>query len=116
MRAPWGSGTPTSWICPIMIGPLVDAMKPPFARAIFAAFDAAATTLGSSIAIGMRQSLPFTRKFTAIPQGVGVPPRAFLDSRVHRVQGHRPRVADGRALRGPQPAEVAGVTPMGNTG
>ena len=54
IRAPWGSETPTSWICPIMIGPDVLAENPPRSRAIRAAFEAAATTLGSSIAIGTR--------------------------------------------------------------
>ena len=54
MRAPCGSGIPTSWIWPSMIGPEPLVVKPPCARASRAAFEAAATTLGSSMAIGIR--------------------------------------------------------------
>ena len=41
-----------SWTWLIMIGASTSAEKPPPARTIFAAFDAAATTLGSSTTIG----------------------------------------------------------------
>jgi len=49
-----GSATPVNWICPIITGSVLDVVNPPLWRAIFAAFDAAATTEGSSVAIGMR--------------------------------------------------------------
>ncbi len=53
-RAATGSATSRIWTCPIITGAVDCAWNPPAARATFAAFDAAATTLGSSIAIGMR--------------------------------------------------------------
>jgi hypothetical protein len=42
------------WTCPIITGSVLWAKNPPAARATFAALEAAATTLGSSIAIGTR--------------------------------------------------------------
>ncbi len=53
-RAAAGSGTSRIWTWPIITGALDWVEKPPAARTTFAEFDAAATTLGSSIAIGMR--------------------------------------------------------------
>ena len=52
--APFGSEGETTWICPTIIGPVLVTLKPPLTLAIFAALLAAATTEGSSRAIGMR--------------------------------------------------------------
>ncbi|VVC71809.1 Uncharacterised protein [uncultured archaeon] len=71
------SFTPTIWICPIIRGAEAFAVKPPVARASFAALLAAATTLGSSIAMGTSLSTPFTVKLTAIPSGIGMQPTTF---------------------------------------
>jgi hypothetical protein len=49
-----GSGTSHSWTWPIMTERDTSARKPPPARTILAALDAAATTDGSSITIGTR--------------------------------------------------------------
>ena len=49
-----GDGTLIAWICEIITGPVSVAVKPPRSRAIRAALLAAATTDGSSIAIGTR--------------------------------------------------------------
>ncbi len=46
------SVTWVSWIWLIISGASISAVKPPPARTIFAAFEAAATTLGSSTTIG----------------------------------------------------------------
>ena len=52
LAAACGFGTPTVWICPIITGPVFVTLKPPFTLAIFAALLAAATTEGSSSAMG----------------------------------------------------------------
>ncbi len=72
-----GSETSVTCICPIIIGSVELAWNPPFCRAIFAALLAAATTDGSSIAIGIKWSLPLITKFTAIPTGKGMVPTTF---------------------------------------
>ena len=54
LLAPFGSEREMTWICPIMMGPVLVTLKPPLTLAIFAALLAAATTEGSSMAIGIK--------------------------------------------------------------
>ena len=63
------SARSVSWIWPITTGAETSAWKPPPARTMRAALDAAATTDGSSIAIGIRTSSPSTVKLTATASG-----------------------------------------------
>ena len=67
--APAGSATSRNSTCAIMIDSSVSATKPPPARAIRAAFEAAAMTDGSSTAMGMRRSTPLMRKLSPRPSG-----------------------------------------------
>ena len=53
-----------------MTSPVCEVVNPPCARAMRAALDAAATTLGSSVAIGTSRSSPSTVKFVATPTGI----------------------------------------------
>ena len=60
-----------------MIGRSASALKPPPRRARSAPWLAAATTEGSSTAIGMSRSRPFMRKLVAMPTGKEKLPIAF---------------------------------------
>ena len=52
--APWGSATSTTWTWAIITGSSAEQKKPPCSRATGARLLAAATTDGSSVAIGTR--------------------------------------------------------------
>jgi len=56
-----GSGTSTSWICAIMLGPDVEHTKPPDGRHCRAELQTAATTDDSSVAIGTLRDRKRTR-------------------------------------------------------
>ena len=76
------SRTSRTWICAIISGGSTSATKPPPARTILAAFDAAATTLGSSMTIGTTWSWPLTRTLSATPNGQRVGAEDVLDELV----------------------------------
>jgi hypothetical protein len=53
-----------------MLGPEFVVNIPPLSLVSLAALLAAATTDGSSVAMGIKYSFPFIRKFAAIPNGI----------------------------------------------
>ena len=98
------SSTFVSWIWLIIKGASTSAWNPPPLRIIFAAFDAAATTLGSSTTIGTTRSCPFTRTLSATPKGSAYVPRTFSTT-LSAVSASRPPPSSARSTS-------AGATPL----
>jgi hypothetical protein len=66
-----------SWIWPVTIGGATCAVKPPEARTMRAAFEAAATTDGSSTTMGTSASMPSIVKLVATANGSAWRPSTF---------------------------------------
>jgi hypothetical protein len=82
----------------------ISAKNPPLGRAMRAAFDAAATTLGSSTAMGARRSLPFTRTLSAMPNGKLYVPTTFSTSLSARSESSPPPASAAESASSSTPA------------
>ena len=76
-RAPCGSVRPSTCTWARISGRVLEVSKPPFSRASLAMNEAAATTDGSSTAIGTSTSRPLTWKLPATPSGSSKAPMTF---------------------------------------
>ena len=107
-------GTSSSWICAVITGASASPVNPPLSRTIRAALEAAATIEGSSTAIGMRTSRPFTLKFKAIESGKAWVAITFSLIRSTTATGSPPpavRCAHERSSSKPSPFTRASLSP-----
>ncbi len=84
----------------------LDALASKF-PASFAAFDAAAMTDGSSMAMGMRYSFPLILKFVAKPKGRGKTPKTFSIMRLAVDSSRLPKFPNKSVSSEERPADTA---------